>query len=335
MTESGNPLRSLAATEAADWYARLRAPDLSELDAARFRAWLAGDHERRREFDAIDAFWEGLGAIEHSPEVTRARQEIQLRRRRKATSSIGRDSAKLWRIAAALLVTTGAALLGWRQMTASTFATDIGEQRTVQLADGSLLTLNTDSKVRLHYTERERGIELLRGQANFEVAKDAARPFIVRAGGGAVRALGTVFDVCKVTDTVTVTLIEGKIAVTPVGAAGSAAPPRAEIVLAAGEQLSYTAAFPPKRAVADLRRVNAWRSRKLDFSDTPLVDAIAEANRYSRNPIVLEAPHLTGARISGTFEAGRNDLLAEGLTSYFRLKAEHDSDRIILTESPD
>jgi transmembrane sensor len=107
----------------------------------------------------------------------------------------------------------------------------------------------------------------------------------------------------------------------------------AEINLTAGEQLSYevkTGAV--KRASADIPRVSAWRARKLDFSDTPLADAIVEANRYSRVQIELNAPELQNARISGTFEAGRNDLFVEGLQSYFQLTVERPTDRrIVLT----
>jgi ferric-dicitrate binding protein FerR (iron transport regulator) len=104
----------------------------------------------------------------------------------------------------------------------------------------------------------------------------------------------------------------------------------AEINLIAGEQLSYevnTGAL--RRAIADIPRVSAWRARKLDFSDTPLSDAIEEANRYSRVQIELDAPELRNARISGTFEAGRNDLFVEGLQSYFQLNVERESDRRI------
>jgi transmembrane sensor len=192
---------------------------------------------------------------------------------------------------------------------------------------------------------------LLRGQANFDVAKDAKRPFVVTAGGGEVRAVGTVFDVYKAADKVMVTLIEGKVAVTPnrsasvnvstVEQAQTELPAPAELFLAAGEQLSFATtpdivASPDvvKLAATDVPRVTAWRARKLDFSDTLLPDAIAEANRYSRQQIVLDAPELTGARISGTFEAGKNEALVEGLQTYFQLDVERADDRQIVLTRP-
>jgi len=349
MTHSRNPASSSIATEAADWYARLRAQDVSELEAVRFRAWRAGDPARRREFEAIDAFWDDLAMIENSPEVLRVRAEISARRRRKGT---GRHRA-LWAVAATLVVAVTGAWLVWQQWSADRYVTNIGEQRTVSLPDGSLIMLNTATEVRLHYSQTKRGMELIRGQANFEVAKDPSRPFIVTAGGGEVQALGTVFNVYKSAAKVTVTLIEGKVAVTPSVAKSNDgdessvttktnAPTAAEmtrysqIVLAAGEQLSYSTTIgSDRRSPADVPRVTAWRARKLDFSNTPILEAIAEANRYSRDQIVLEAPELKDARISGSFDAGKNELFVEGLKTYFHLDvARSTENRIVLRPLP-
>ncbi|MGL6162167.1 hypothetical protein, partial [Microbulbifer sp.] len=85
----------------------------------------------------------------------------------------------------------------------------------------------------------------------------------------------------------------------------------------------------------DLPRATAWHERKLDFADTPLSDAIAEANRYSRDQVVLDAPRLQNARISGVFEAGRNDLFVEGLQALVDLHVDRTDDgRFLLTDAP-
>jgi len=331
MSDTTSNARSSIAIEAADWYARLRADKVTELDAVRFRAWIAADPERRREFEAIDALWDDLGAIENSPEVLRERAAIARRRAQSSSPSTttGHRHTRraYWSAAAAVLVVLGA--LFWIQnQTADRYVTSIGEQRTVPLADGSVVTLNTATEIRLHFSPNRRGVELVSGQANFDVAKDASRPFVVTAGGSEVRAVGTQFDVYRTADRVTVTLIEGKVAVKEAQVEAGSGP--AEINLSAGEQVSYevkTGAV--RRASADIPRVSAWRARKLDFSDTPLAEAIAEANRYSRVQIELDAPELQNARISGTFEAGRNDLFVEGLQSYFQLNVEHEGERRI------
>jgi transmembrane sensor len=210
----------------------------------------------------------------------------------------------------------------------------------VTLSDGSVITLNTATEIRLRFSADRRGVELVAGQANFEVAKDAGRPFIVTAGNRSVRAVGTQFDVFKSGDKVTVTLIEGKVAVTPADASSASAPRSSnakpdEILLAAGEQLTYGLKSELTAPTsADIPRVEAWRARKLDFSDTPLAEAIAEANRYSVVQIVLKAPAFKEARISGRFEAGRNDLFAEGLEGCFHFHVERPGDgQIVLTPS--
>jgi transmembrane sensor len=338
-----NALRTVeaAAAEAADWYARLRTENVSEMDAARFRAWIAADPSHRREFEAIDDFWDDLEVIAKSPEVLQERAAIA--RRRAATTrnegSAGR-SGVVWAAAAALLLVVG--VMAWTYGgRADRYVTGVGEQRIETLSDGSVITLNTATDIRLHFSPDQRGVELVSGQANFEVAKDAARPFIVTAGNRSVRAVGTQFDVFKSGDKVTVTLIEGKVAVTPAHASPAPAPRSSsttsdEIVLAAGEQVSYgLKSAPTTPRDADIPRVEAWRARKLDFSDTPLIEAIAEANRYSRVQIVLDAPALKDARISGRFEAGRNDLFAEGLEGYFHFHVERSEDgRIVLRPGP-
>jgi len=337
MSDSHPTERSSIATEAADWHARLRAENVTELDAVRFRAWIAGDPERRREFEAIDEFWDDLGAIEHSPEVQRERAAIARRRAQTSKSPVahgvirsGYKRKAVWAAAAVVLLILGSVF--WIQyQPAEHYVTSVGEQRTVPLSDGSVVTLNTATEVRLHFSPERRSVELVTGQANFEVAKDASRPFVVTAGGSEVRAVGTQFDVYKTADKVTVTLIEGKVAIkeAPVEAGASVV----EVDLAAGEQLSYEAKTGAvRRTSADIPRVSAWRARRLDFSDTSLTDAIAEANRYSRVQIELDAPELRSARISGTFEAGRNDLFVEGLQTYFQLNVDRSTDRrIVLT----
>src|SRR5579863_10048061 len=115
MSDSHATERSSIATEAADWYARLRAENVTELDAVRFRAWIAGDPERRREFEAIDAFWDDLGAIESSPEVLRELAVIARRRALASKPAIAGSTTirrryggeRFWAVAAAVLLTVG------------------------------------------------------------------------------------------------------------------------------------------------------------------------------------------------------------------------------------
>jgi len=336
MNANDKSTQEVLANEAADWYARLRAGNVSEIDAARFRAWIAGDPARRREFESVDELWEDLKAIEDSPEVRRERQVIAQRRAQAVGASHRTRRGLAWAAAAAVLLAVLGSVLWVEQEPVDRYVTGVGEQRTVPLADGSVVTLNTATQIRLHFSPSHRDVELVSGQADFEVAKDPARPFIVTVGDRTVRAVGTKFDVYKTSDNVIVTLIEGKVAVTSTGSSSSASesgyPGSPEVVLSPGEQLSYGMKVRSgERKRADIPRVEAWRSRKLDFNDTPLTEAIAEANRYTTTQIVLHAPELRDARISGRFDAGRSDLFVEGLQGYFHFQVERADHRIVLT----
>jgi transmembrane sensor len=351
----------LVTQEAADWHARMRREALSELDEARFRAWLAGNPARRQEFDAISAMWNQLGALADSPEVLaelrsaelggaerhsaklgdaerhgvelRGAEPVAAARRlvalppsgQAAPPRVSRRTVMGWALAASVVASAG--VVSWQWLSApEIYTTGVGEQKIVPLGDGSVITINTSSRISVRFTRSHRRVEVLSGQANFSVAKDTARPFVVSAGGGQTLAVGTEFDVYQRAGDTVVTLIEGRVTVTS-PLAGTPA-----IGLTAGEQVSYSAHGAPEKKTADLRRTSAWRSRKLDFADTPLREAISEANRYSNLKIELRGAELADARISGVFEAGRNDSLAEGVRAYFGLRLErHGDDLIVLS----
>lgn len=316
--------------EAADWHARLRSESLSEVEEARFRAWLAGDPARRREFDQISALWDKLEGVAQSPEILRERRRIAKDLAAKAapvsSTGVSRRAVLGWALAAGVAGVAG--FIGWREMFAfETYATGVGEQSTVPLRDGSVVTLNTSSQVRVRFSSARRELELVQGQAHFDVAKDRERPFAVSAGNGEVLALGTAFDVYRRTHDTVVTLIEGSVSVTPDASEGY----RDGVVLVPGQQVTFGAAgvvLVPTDA--DLQRASAWRQRKLVFADTPLAEAIAEANRYSRLKIELRAPGQTSAKISGTFDAGHNEAVAEGLQAYFGLRADRSGEDLIV-----
>ena len=196
MSVSAPENRSSPAQEAADWYARLRSDSVSEVEEARFRAWLSGDPARRREFDELSDLWDKLSGVSESPEVLR-----ELRRSNMAPAAIVNATAAApprasrravvgWALAAGIAGVAG--FISWQHLfSTDTYSTGLGELSTVSLADGSVLTLNTSSRVQVKFSGTERRVDVLQGQANFKVAKDASRPFIVSAGTGHVRALGT------------------------------------------------------------------------------------------------------------------------------------------------
>jgi transmembrane sensor len=330
MSVSAPEQGSSAKQEAADWYARLRSDSVSEVEEARFRAWMSGDPARRREFDELTELWDRLSGVAQSPEVL---AELNPTSTATGASRVSRRAVVGWALAAG--VAGVAAFASWQHFAPETYSTGLGELSTVSLSDGSVITLNTLSQVNVRFSGGERRVEVVQGQANFDVAKDRSRPFIVIAGVGEVRALGTSFDVYRRTNDVVVTLIEGGVAVVPEAATDA----RSQVSLRPGDQVVYDRQYGEpgrslQRTTVDLNRVTAWRSRKLDFTDTPLIEAIAEANRYSRQKIELRAPALEQATLSGVFDAGQNEAVADGLRAYFGLHIERAGDElIVLTQS--
>jgi transmembrane sensor len=293
------------------------------VDDARFNEWLASHPSHRQAFEELGSLWNRLDDVAQSPEVLAERRQLAKRRPHVRWRTVAAAA-----LAASLIIAIG--FVWWQRLYVSTevFVTGLGEQRTIPLTDGSVVTLNTSSELRLHYSRNERRLELRSGQAVFEVEKDTERPFIVSAGSGETVALGTVFEVYKRDDDVLVTLIEGKVAIDPQRT-------NRPHLLQPGEQLAYGGASEEVvRKSVDVQRASAWRARKLDFVDTPLAEAIAEGNRYSRVKIELRAPGMEDAKISGVFDAGRNDSLAEGLRAYYGLRLERPGDDLIVLSEP-
>ncbi|WP_149194294.1 FecR family protein [Luteimonas suaedae] len=280
------------------------------------------------------------GAVADAPEI------MALRRATMARASRARPRRTVWAyglsIAASLFV---AVLLGslvvWPgasqriyqevqdAVAGDVHETGVGQRSMVTLEDGSVITLNTDSRVSVHYAPSVRAITLERGQALFKVAPDRARPFIVTADGRQVTALGTEFEVHVSGQLFEVTLLEGRVAVTRgVGTAAGAAPP---MELHPGQKLIAVAAEPPQVRITDVKREVSWRHGQVVFEDDRLADAVAEMNRYSRSQVVLGDAQLASLKISGAFNTGDTATFVEALTAYFPIeRAEHAGDTIVL-----
>jgi transmembrane sensor len=213
-------------------------------------------------------------------------------------------------------VVTGLCFIFYQR--AQRFETAIGEQRSVLLADGSLVTLNTSSSIEVRMERNLRTVQLLSGEALFEVARDTVRPFDVVAGRTTVRAVGTRFDVDRRRGTTTVIVVEGKVLVSDTGANG--------LPLTAGEQMTLGAHAKHLPVRADTTNAVAWTQRKLIFAHRQLADVAAEFNRYNRQSIEIRGAQLRNQEISGVFQA--NDP-ASFLTFLSRLPDVH------IQKSPD
>lgn len=203
------------------------------------------------------------------------------------------------------------------------FATPIGGIEQIPLADGSSVTLNTDSRIQVKFTDRERRIELKRGEAFFHVAHDTRRPFVVEVDGRRVIAVGTRFSVRREVRDVGVVVTEGTVRVDDVGTT----------FLTAGSVASASDAgvLVKHESIAAARERLAWRSGLLMFRDQTLAGAVAEFNRYNRTQLVISDPRVAAIRIEGNFRATRVEAFVRLLEAGFPLHATRHGDEIELT----
>lgn len=307
---------ALSSSEAAArWALRLDDGPLNPGEERAFADWLDADADHARALD--DANWALVAPLRYAaaPEMMAIRNAALVARpplRRRAWIATGIAGGLAASLAAiALLLPPGDAIWdnGPARVVANapdpahaTYTTAIGERSTIALPDGSTVTLDTDSKIRLAFTGGARGIHLLRGQALFEVAK-AKAPFVVHARGRQIVAVGTVFNVRLDGDRVKVALVEGVVRVeTAVKARPGAPLAHRELVMTAGEVLDSA---PAQQIVArsETDKVTSWKSGLLVFNDTPLSEAVAEINRYTTHPIAIADASVGSFRVSGVFRS--------------------------------
>jgi ferric-dicitrate binding protein FerR (iron transport regulator) len=229
-------------------------------------------------------------------------------------------------VTACLVGSAGLYVYGERNRT---IATDTGEQRFVSLVDGSTMELNSRSRVRIRFSDAERDVDLIEGQALFHVAHDAARPFIVHSGATLVRAVGTQFDVYRRDSGTTVTVVEGRVVVlspmlekeTETSLSGSAAAPEASmrasvsaeprkqansqnaIFLGAGEQITVSAQARASPTHTDPAVATAWTQHELVFDSTPLIEVAQDFNRYNTRQLIVNDAALRDFHITGVFSS--------------------------------
>ena len=183
-----------------------------------------------------------------------------------------------------------------------TFETAVGEQRSVVLSDGSLVTLNTASTIELRFVKDHRVVRLLAGEALFQVAHDTARPFDVTTGDTTVRAVGTQFNVDRRATGTTVTVVEGRVAVMSANE-DSSSEVQNRLPLEAGEQVIVSPQHARQVLHADVATAIAWTQRKLIFEHRRLAEVAAEFNRYNRQVIDIQGDGLRDQQVTGVFQA--------------------------------
>ena len=324
--------------EAAAWVARLHGSERSPTLEAGFRRWLETHSSHREAFDMATEAWELGGSIPGGalPRVARhsgaAASTGMLHAPNRSRSA--RSSGTGFLTAAAAI---GAVAIGliWHQVRESAVATDIGEQRTLLLEDGTRVALNTDTRLVVNYDEKLRRVRLENGEALFEVTRDVARPFIVTAGDRKIEALGTSFVVRRDEARIAVTLVEGKGAVAPVEASSASDPIDARrLTLSPGQRLTIAYNAPLKVDQPVLATVTAWRRGEVVLDDVSLADAVDEMNRYSHVKLAVESQEASKIRISGIFRAGDSTRFAQAVAATHELDMIEQPGRIVLSGTP-
>lgn len=283
-------------------------------------AWLSADPRHAEEYERLQRLSDRMADVFRndadllaSSDKTQAELDRSRRMRRRW----------VWSAAAVVLLSVGTALtISFCSAPAPvSYATSLGERRTEALADGTEVILNTDSALEVRYSRRHRNVELRRGEAQFSVAHDVSRPFVVSVGEGTVTALGTRFLVRRDAEVSIVTLLEGKVEV---------AKGQTRRTLQPNEQARLSKEGIAVQAV-DPEQASSWIGGWLKFSGAPLDQVVADANRYSARKLRLADPDLGAIRLSGNFHAGDSVAIASTAAQILPVRMDDSGVDIVLS----
>ncbi|MFZ5609186.1 MAG: FecR family protein [Pseudomonadota bacterium] len=330
--------------EAGQWLSEIDRGALAAPRRAQFQQWIA-DAANRRAFDEVLCLWNDYEALagllrQDFPGIPSSLKACVESR---GDARAARRASWGWR--PRLAIATGFAavamlMVGYfavpRQPDLVAYSTAKGEYREVTLSDGSSVRLNTATALAVAFSPAQRRVALKAGEAFFTVAKDAARPFIVETDGGTIRAVGTAFNVRTSAHEVEVTVVEGKIEITPSQQDAEVATDggkRAEnIALMGGQSVTYGHALgqveniPPQQ----IAQRTAWQSGRVYFNAMPLKDIVAELNRYSAREIVIADAGLETITGGGVFYVRDVDAFLDGLELALPLKVVRTPSSVIV-----
>ncbi|HJP98011.1 MAG TPA: FecR domain-containing protein [Rhodanobacteraceae bacterium] len=343
-----NPESGPIERTAAAWLARHDSGRWSPIEQAALDAWLAEDTAHRVAYLRLQAAWREAGRLKalgagadsgrvpapgewfrspyfHSPALREQRHAHRARRRT-------RFSAWPAAIAAGMLVVALACGLWWwqgfDQVQRGAWHTALGDRLVVHLADGSTATLASESALGVALTRRERDLDLVRGEAFFEVAKDPGRPFVVHAGAYQVIAVGTRFDVRRDDRGMRVVVTRGVVRLQ-----STDDPVLSPTELPAGSIARVTDGHVTVQHVplGQVVQYLSWRDGYVVFHGTPLADAVREFNRYNARKIVIVDPSLDELKVGGNFRLDNSDAFVRLVQEVFPVRAEGRGDRIVLS----
>jgi len=308
MPRNARPSSSRGPSDAAiDWWTRIDAGGLSHSEEADFKAWLAKDAANQAAFDETCALWGDLkGLSSLSP----------LKQRGKRAKKLTAITA----LAAALVLALNFDELKIRAR--ADILTGTGEIKTITLEDGSRIELDAETAIATNYSATQRRVNLLKGEAWFEVAPNRARPFTVEAAEGKITALGTSFNVATAREKTEVTVTEHSVSVEASGQT---------VNVNAGEQTAYGPGFSASAArPADAESATAWRRGTLIFEDRPLAEVVALIDRYHRGYCLIIDSSIRNRLVTGVFRSSDPLQAIRTLERSLGLRAIHLTDYLVL-----
>ncbi|VUD66633.1 hypothetical protein TDB9533_03643 [Thalassocella blandensis] len=339
--------------EAEAWIVRLRSDHVTHDDKVQFSSWLNSSQDHSAAFDYAAQIWETLGFVANLPELceedikahetqdseqassqhpapsptnvanlneARLKKQTEEATKQQKTKKRPRIS---WKQGFALAGCYALIAIAFNFFTpnsnhsTSTYETAAGEFLSVDLEDGSVLELNTKTRVEVSFTKEFRQLKLLRGEAYFSVEPDKSRPFVVDVGDGSVTAVGTAFNIRRDNSMTSVTVTEGIVDVELRQDEHNAyIKEKRRVTVNQQVKLGNRGLSPIKNVVTD--RSTAWRDKTLVFNDTDMPDALLELNRYLDTPAVADES-LDDLRISGTFSLSHPDDTLDAIVTSFNL----------------
>ena len=310
--------------QAAEWAAKGVDRDWTAEEKAALDAWLAADIRHVGAYAKATAVLAQVGRMRTAVSF----DEIM---RQHTSSIISRRQVVIGgSVAASAIGVAVAAKHGWTYLQEESYSTGLGEIRAIPLSDGSVVTLNTNSKIIVRYTGQRREVVLAAGEVLFDVAKNKARPFVVPALDTNIRAVGTSFAVRMLPQQpIQVLVREGIVEI-----GRPSVPVMAPVLVRAGECANAPTDAPitvERKGPDRLAQLLAWKEGRISFEDIPLAHAAREFSRYSNTRIVVDDPAVAKRTVTGLFIANDPVGFAKAAATSLDLKAELRGSQVILT----
>lgn len=301
---------------AAEWVARIQGHDATRELREELARWMDADPSHAVAYLRAEAAWERMERLKAMPAASLEPEQ---------TSSPWRMTRRA-ALAGGFGLCAASAAAWWIFSVPDTYKSAIGERRVIALEDGSRVTLNTASVLRVRFTDAQRSLHLVSGEALFEVAHDPQRPFVVEAANSHIRAVGTAFSVRLRSDLAEVTVTEGIVAVVEGQQAVPPSDPAKQIAAGSGAVVDRSTVAKSELAPDVLRQRLAWSEGAIELRGETLAQAAEEFSRYRAKRIIVADPRIASIRIGGRFPSNEAEEFLRSVQAGFPVKIMEGAD---------